>query len=451
MEDSGSKIIKTFLLILLPVTVILAAALGFLSRFLPVGIPVYIPPVVLGILIVAIAGLILALLMRNLRKGVEHTQYNIERLKNGESVLMPDETSISLLELLPSLKTLENIIKSTKEAEAEREKIQKQIREFLKIVTNAAEGDFTVSAAVTADVLGALADSFNLMISDLSELIRDVKRAAEQVATSTLGILKNIDAMAQGAVSQASQTETISNLAKDMVELINNSNQSSQRAADAARQAKEVAEKGSENVKKSINGMVNIRESVREASKQVRILGENSTRIGEITDFIGEIASRTNLLALNASIEAARAGEAGRGFTVVADEIRNLAERASTSAEEISKLIEDIKSGISKTMKAMESGTHEVSEGTKLVDAAGEVLRDILGSVEISALSASEISNAMQEQTKFSKDIAANLEHIAVIAKDTAEGARQSKESATQLEFLSKNLNQAVEKFRLSK
>ncbi|MCI0474366.1 MAG: methyl-accepting chemotaxis protein, partial [Ignavibacteria bacterium] len=194
MEDSSSKITKTFILILLPITVILAAVIGFSLRFLPAGIPVYIPPVILGVLIVLIAGIIHSLLMRNLRKGVEHAQYNIERLKSGESILMPDDTSIGLLELLPSLKSLETAIKSTKESETEREKIQKQIREFLKIVTNAAEGDFTVSATVTADTLGALADSFNLMISDLSELIRDVKRAAEQVATSTLDILKNIDA-----------------------------------------------------------------------------------------------------------------------------------------------------------------------------------------------------------------------------------------------------------------
>jgi twitching motility protein PilJ len=451
MEDSSSIITRRFILTLLPLAVILAAGIGFSLRFWPSAIPAYAPPVILGILIVLLAGIIQSLMMRSLRKGVDHTRHNIERLRNGESVMTPEDPSIGLLELLPALKSLETSIKLTKDSESDRDKIQKQIREFLKIVTNAAEGDFTVSAAVTADTLGALADSFNLMISDLSELIRDVKRAAEQVSKSTLGILKNFDAMEQGSVNQALQTEAISNLAKDMVELINNSNQSAQRSADAARQAKEVAEKGSGNVKKSISGMVNIRESVREASRQVRILGENSKRIGEITDFISEIASRTNLLALNASIEAARAGDAGRGFTVVADEVRNLAERASASAEEISKLIDDIQSGISKTIKAMENGTYEVSEGARLVDAAGEVLRDILGSVEISALSASEISSAMQEQTKFSKDIAANLEHIAVIAKNTAEGARQSKESATQLEFLSKNLNQAVEKFRLSK
>ncbi len=289
------------------------------------------------------------------------------------------------------------------------------------------------------------------MISDLSELVRDAKDAAEQVATTTAGILKNVEVMAKGAADQASQTETISNFAKDMAELITNTNQNAQRAAEAARKAKEVAEAGSQIVKKSIEGMQHIRDSVRDASKQVRTLGEHSTRIGEITDFISEVANQTNLLALNASIEAARAGEAGRGFSVVADEIRNLAERSSRSADEISKLIGDIQDGISKTMHAMDKGTLQVAEGTKMVDSAGVTLREILGSIEISTNSAVEISNATQEQTKYSKEIVQSLEHIAGIARETADGAKQSKEYATKLESLSTKLNQAVSKFRLAK
>jgi len=421
-----------------------------ISDNLPSLFTFFIWPGIFGVVLIILVILIGNIESKKINRSIAFTTSNLNRLGQGEYIKKPEEENMYLDEINSAVKSLEESLNSTKDTGVERDKIQKQITELLKIVSSAADGDFTVSANVTADTLGALADSFNLMINDLSDLVRDAKKAAEQVATSTEGILNNIDTMAHGAAEQASQTETISNSAKDMAKLITDTNQSAKRAAEAAHDAKSVADRGSEIVKKSILGMHNIRDSVRDASRQVRLLGEQSTRIGEISDFIGEIASRTNLLALNASIEAARAGDAGRGFSVVADEIRNLAERSSNSADEISKLIDDIQTGISKTMTAIENGSKEATEGTSLVDGAGEALREILGSVEISTTSAVEISNATQEQTKFSGEIVTTLEHIAGIAKETAEGAKQSKESATQLEYLSKNLNQAVAKFRLA-
>lgn len=407
-------------------------------------------PGIIGLLLILVLFAISIREGKRIERSISFITDNCNRLGKGEYIKKPEDDRLYFHEIDTALRSLQESLKGAKESGTEREKIQRQITELLRIVSSAAEGDFTVSANVTADTLGALADSFNLMISDLSELVRDAKKAAEQVATSTEGILLNIEAMAQGAAEQASQTETISNFAKEMAQLINETNERAIRAAEAAHNAKSVAERGSEIVKKAVMGMHNIRDSVRDASRQVKLLGEYSTRIGEISDFIGEIASRTNLLALNASIEAARAGDAGRGFSVVAEEIRNLAERSSNSADEISKLIADVQTGISKTMAAIENGSKEVSEGTQLVDGAGEALREILGSVEISTTSSVEISKGTQEQTRFSEKIVSTLEHIAGIAKETAEGAEQSKESATQLEYLSKNLNQAVAKFRLA-
>lgn len=417
--------------------------------FMPVWWNYFLAPGLAGLALFILLLILTKSLLGGLNRGMDSIYHNLRRLKEGKALQKPARGT-AFSEIFPAMKEVEKGIAESKESELEREKVQKQMTEFLRIVNAAADGDFTLSADVTAGTFGALADSFNLMISDLSDLIRDVKKSAEQVSASTGGILENIAGMAEGADKQATQTENISNFAKDLAKLVNNTNQSARRAAEAAQAAKEVAEKGSEIVKKTISEMHNIRNSVRDASKQVRVLGENSTRIGEITDFISEIASRTNLLALNASIEAARAGEAGRGFSVVADEIRNLAERSSTSAEEISKLIEDIQTGIRKTMEAMESGTREVADGTKSVDSAGEVLRDILGKVEISTASSIEISNATEEQTRYSEEIVSSLEHIARIAKDTAEGARESTKAATQMKALSEALDQAVQKFKLA-
>ncbi len=419
-----------------------------ISAYQPHLVSAFSIPVAIAFILSLIAALLLFFDFKKLQRGVDSAIDYLNKLKKGESGSVAINSYC--WELEEPLKFLQEKIASQRESEFEREKIQSQIKDLLKNVSAAANGDFTVQAKVTADTLGALADSFNLMVSDLSELIRDVKKAATKVNTATENILHNTNAMAEGAENQAAQTEGITKSSKDMVNLLNKTNENAQRAAEAANKAKEIAERGGEIVKKSVQGMRIIRDSVQEASKQVKQLGDNSKQISEITDFIVEIANRTNLLALNASIEAARAGEAGRGFTVVADEIRNLAERSSKSAEEISELVEDIQNGIIKSVEAMESGTSKVSEGTELVDSAGEILKEILGSVEISSSSIIDISKATHEQTQFSENIAKSLEEIAEIAKKTAERSKQSIESVTELEFLSKTLNQTVEKFKLA-
>ena len=172
--------------------------------------------------------------------------------------------------------------------------------------------------------------------------------------------------------------------------------------------------------------MHRIRETVLETSRRVKLLDENSVKVGEITNFISDIANRTNLLALNATIEAARAGEAGRGFTVVADEIRNLAERSKRAASDISKLIDDIQYGTSEAIMAMEQGNREVAEGTEMVDMAGTALKEILAAVNISATAVEEITNAAQNQLKSNENIAKVMEKIAKIAQETADGAKKS-------------------------
>jgi methyl-accepting chemotaxis protein len=336
------------------------------------------------------------------------------------------------------------------ESEVDRDRLQKQITSLLQIVSAAADGDFTASAEVGSGALGALADSFNLMIAELSKLIRDVKIASDQMSTSTQGILIDTEVMAKGSETQAKEIGSTYKASSEVAEIIKYANERTQLAAETARRASQVALTGSEVVKKSIEGMHRIRETVTETARRVRTLGESSIQIGEIIEVISDIADRTNLLALNATIEAARAGEAGRGFAVVADEVRMLAERSSQAAKDIAAIIESIQIDTKEAVSAMEGGSAEVESGTKFVDEAGSGLKEIMEMVQSSSQLITEISDAFQQQTNASSDIAKTMERVATIAQETAEGARKSRKLAEQMEKSSRLLNSAVAKFRLA-
>jgi len=411
---------------------------------------IMIPLIIMGLIVVLLV-VLYKFIFDPLQNSIDTLAVHFATLAEGElSIKYVEPENGYLHEISTLLDRLQASFNKKLMSDEDKEKLQRQIKELLRIVSSAANGDFTVNAKVTADTLGALADSFNLMVSDLSELVHDVKKGAEHVADSTREMLEKTTEMALGADNQAKEIENISDLAKSMAEVAENTNTSAQRASEAAIHAKDVAERGGAIVEQSIEGMQRIRETVTDTSDRVKILGDNSTRISEITEFISDIANRTNILALNATIEAARAGESGRGFTNIADEIRNLAERSSRSAGEITKLIEDIQNGMSETVMAMTLGNNEVAEGTKKVDAAGSALREIQGAVEISTSSVAEITKATEKQLKASEDIVNVMEGVASIAKRTAEGAKQTENEITRLESLSKSLNSAVSKFKLS-
>lgn len=417
----------------------------------PLLIPFLLSPVVISLLLLVLGIIILKSILRPVQKSIDSLSTHFVKIANGDiTAKYVDLDNGYLAELITSVDKIRTGLSQKQAGNEDKEKLQRQIKELLRIVSAAAEGDFTINAQVTADTLGALADSFNLMVSDLSVLVRDVKQSADHVAASTQGILNNTTKMATGAGNQAKEIERVRSVAKDMSKIAETTDESAQRASEAASHAKKVAERGGIIVEQSVDDMHKIKETVTDTSGRVKLLGDDSVRIGEISEFISDIASRTNLLALNASIEAARAGEAGRGFTIVSDEIRDLAKRSSNSAGEIIKLIEDIQNGISEVVMAMEIGNTEVAEGTKKVDSAGAVLREILGAVDISTTSVAEITEATEKQLRSSEDIVRVMEGVAKIAHQTAEGAKQAETEITRLETLSKSLNDAVSKFKLS-
>jgi twitching motility protein PilJ len=457
IKESYIQNSKSYLSAFAPITKINGDVVGLLqidkdiSNSYPDLISFLIMPVLLSVAGIFVILVVLKITSKPLQNTVDSIAGYLKSVGAGDlSTKYKTTDDDYLMEIVEVLGKLQSGIQKQVETEEDKDKLQKQIKELLRIVTAAAEGDFTVTAQVTADTLGALSDSFNLMVTDLSELIQDVKKSADQVSQSTSGILGTTAKMASGAENQAREIEHTRNLARNVRSLANNTNTSAHQASESAQTAKKVAESGGDIVKKSIEGMHRIKETVHETSQHVKRLGANSTRIGEITEIISDIAGRTNLLALNATIEAARAGGSGRGFTLVADEVRNLAERSSRAASEITKLIKDIQDGISAVITAMESGNKEVVEGTEMVDKAGSALREIIATVERSSTSVEDITQAVEKQLKSTEDIVEVIEKIAEIAQQTAEGAKKSEVEIKSLDSLSESLNGAVSKFKLS-
>jgi methyl-accepting chemotaxis protein len=447
---------KTYLSVMTPIqdnsdTIALMQVDIDVSNNIPTLIYYLAVAILLAIVTSILCYILLKLALLKFQFNIDSVAKIIEKYSSGDySARINHDQVVYCEEIANNLTELRKNLKNKSENEDDKDKLQQQIKDLLMIVSAAADGDFTVSAHVTADALGALSDSFNLMVSDLSSLMKDVKHSADQITEFTTESLNTTKAMATGAENQAIEIDQISSLSKEMAATANNTYESAKRAAESAILSKEKGESGGETVKRSIEGMHRIKETVLETSRRVKLLDENSVKVGEITNFISDIANRTNLLALNATIEAARAGEAGRGFTVVADEIRNLAERSKRAASDITKLIDDIQYGTSEAIMAMEQGNREVAEGTEMVDKAGTALKEILAAVNISATSVEEITNAAQNQLKSNENIAKVMEKIAKIAQETADGAKKSENEIIKLEQLSQSLDNAVSKFKLS-
>jgi twitching motility protein PilJ len=320
---------------------------------------------------------------------------------------------------------------------------------LLDDVEGAARGDLTVQAEVTADVLGAVADSFNLTIQNLREIVLQVKTAATQVNRAFGENETFARSLSSDALRQAEELAVTLNSVQVMTDSI-------QRVADSAREAEEVARtasvtalKGGEAVDKTVAGILEIRETVAETTRKVKRLAESSQEISKAVALISAIASRTNLLALNASIEAARAGEAGRGFAIVAEEVRQLADRAAKSSKDIEQIVMQIQGETSEVMKAMEEGTQQVIEGTKLAQKAKRSLDDIIQvSNRIDQLVRSITSDTV-EQTETSRQVAQVMQSVELTAQETSQEAQRVARSLQNLAGVARDLQTSVERFRV--
>ena len=362
--------------------------------------------------------------------------------------------SVSLLALLCLLLIGKVYLDDSRGRAEESEQVnkgnQEAIQRLLDEITNLANGDLTVRAQVTEHMTGAIADSINYTIDELRRLVTGITDASQQVTAATEQAQSVSGRLLEAAQKQATEIQgtgqSVTQMAQSMIEV-------SKKAGDSSKVAESslhAAQKGAQAVQNTIRGMNDIRNQIQETSKRIKRLGESSQEIGEIVQLISDITEQTNVLALNAAIQAASAGEAGRGFTVVAEEVQRLAERSGEATKHISAIVKSIQRDTQDAVEAMERSTQGVVQGTKTADEADQALREIGAVSSQLAELIDSISQATQQQAASATRVAANMKVILGITQLTTDGTKQTASSAARLTQLADGLKSSVAGFKLA-
>ena len=313
-----------------------------------------------------------------------------------------------------------------------------------------AEGDLTQETTVTEDITGAIADSVNYTVEELRLLVGNVQNTASRVAQTTAQVENTSTELLAASTEQLREIRETGQSVLDMAGRINKVSAQAQDSALVARQSLLAAESGLSAVQNAIGGMNSIRDQIQETSKRIKRLGESSQEIGEITELISDITEQTNVLALNATIQAASAGEAGRGFSVVAEEVQRLAERSADATRQIASLVKAIQTDTQDAVAAMERSTHGVVEGAKLSDTAGTALTEIDKVSRRLAELIEQISNATSAEATSANAVAHNIQHIFAVTEQTGEGTRATAQQVRELSQMANELRESVSRFKIA-
>jgi twitching motility protein PilJ len=366
------------------------------------------------------------------------TNDELEKVAQGFNEMMD-----RLTEMVHNEKAHNERLRETEQA------MEKSLSEFLSIVSSVSDGDLTKRGQAGEDTLGRIIESVNGMLNNFSGMLTEVKQIALSVSSNATEILAASEQIAVGSQRQADEVTNTSSGVEEMAASMTQVSKNAESSAEAARRAADLADFGDRSVRDTSEAMLRIDSAVQQTAEKMKTLGVRSSEISEIIDLIDEIAAQTNLLALNAAIEAAHAGEAGLGFSVVAEEIRKLAERSARATRDVGNLIKSIQTETREALSAMENGMKEVKGGSSLAAEASRALRDISDAVRQSSELMEEISAASEEQARVTTNLAAAMQTISSITLETSAGAHETAQTIQGMVGLSEQLNKAISQFRV--
>ncbi len=326
---------------------------------------------------------------------------------------------------------------------------QAAILRLMNELQTVAEGDLTQQATVTEDITGAIADSINYTVEELRTLVSQVQGTASRVTETTSQVDQTSTELLAASTEQLREIRATGDAVLQMAGRINEVSNQAKDVAGVALQSRQAAEQGLSAMQNNREGMNAIRDQIQETSKRIKRLGESSQEIGEITELISDITEQTNVLALNAAIQAASAGEAGRGFSVVAEEVQRLAERSGDATRRIAALVKAIQTDTQDAVAAMERSTSGVVEGTKLSDVAGRQLEQIDSVARQLNDLVANISLRTQQEASGANEVAANIQHIFAVTEQTSEGTRSTAKMVHELSRSAEALKTSVSRFKI--
>ena len=399
-----------------------------------------------------------ALLARRITRPITRLVEAAQRVGEGDlsetvAVTSRDEIGELARTFNDSIARLRTQVQTESERDEERrrrEDLQESIIKFLDVAMEVSQGDLTKRGEVTSDVLGNVVDAINVMVAEIGATIADVRGAALQVAAGASQMTDSSGRMTEGAQAQAREASRVAESMEGLTQSVRQVADSARASAQAAREALDAAQKGDVAVRDSLQAMQRIRGEVQSISKKIKSLGDRSLEISEIVNTIEDIASQTNLVALNAAIEAAGAGEAGLRFAVVADEVRKLAERSAKATKDIAVLIKNVQADTQDAVVVMEQGTLEVEAGYRMTVQAGDSLKAIADVSQRSAVLAQDISEATQEQVRGAETVTRAMQSIQTVASQTELRVLEARQTVAELTRLAEELTASLARFKLA-